>query len=103
MDIKNGGRNTYVAYRRSGNFRVLKFSCFKFSLKNIFVVQDTYENFWRHFSTFPGLVIWNETAHTKKMWSANSLRAAFVATIQLLANYYRVQNRTEWRRKHILW
>ena len=29
-------------------------------------------------STFPGLVIWNETSHTKKMWSTNSLRAAFV-------------------------
>ena len=24
-------------YRRSGNFRVIKFSCFKFSRKNIFV------------------------------------------------------------------
>ena len=32
-------------YRRSGNFRVIKFSCFKFSRKNIFVVQDTHENF----------------------------------------------------------
>ena len=34
-------------------------------------------------STFPGLVIWNETAHAK------SLHAAFVATIQLLVNYKR--------------
>ena len=34
-----------VVYRRSGNFRVIKFSCFKFSRKNIFVVQDTHENF----------------------------------------------------------
>ena len=32
-------------YCRSGNFRVIKFSCFKFSRKNIFVVQDTHENF----------------------------------------------------------
>jgi len=32
-------------YHRSGNFRVIKFSCFKFSRKNIFVVQDTHENF----------------------------------------------------------
>ena len=32
-------------YRRSGNFCVIKFSCFKFSRKNIFVVQDTHENF----------------------------------------------------------
>ena len=31
-------------YRRSGNFRVIKFSCFKFSRKNIFVVLDTHEN-----------------------------------------------------------
>ena len=32
-------------YRRSGNFRVIKFSCFKFLCKNFFVVQDTHENF----------------------------------------------------------
>ena len=35
-------------------------------------------------STFPGLVIWNETMHAK---STNSLHADFVATMQLLANY----------------
>ena len=74
-----------VQYCRSGNFRVIKLSCFKFSRKNtgypqkyLMVLID---------STFQGLVIWNETAHAKKMWSTNSLRAAFVATIQLLANY----------------
>ena len=70
-------------YRRSGNFRVIKFSCFKFSRKNIFVVQDTHENFLTG-STFPGSAIWNETTHAK---STNSLHAAFVATMQLLANY----------------
>ena len=36
--------------------------------------------------TFPGLVIWNETEHAKKMWSTNSLHGAFVATFQLLVN-----------------
>ena len=36
---------TESLYRRSGNFRVIKFLCFKFSRKNIFVVQDTHENF----------------------------------------------------------
>ena len=53
MDIKNGGRNTYVAYRRSGNFRVIKFSGFKFSRKNVFVVQDTHENFLTAFFYVP--------------------------------------------------
>jgi len=50
------------------------------------VVQDTHENFLTVLidSTFPGLVIWNETAHTKKMWSMNSSRAAFVAVGELL-------------------
>ena len=33
---------------------------------------------------FPGLVIWKENKHAK---STNSLHAAFVATMQLLANY----------------
>ena len=70
-------------YRRSGNFRVIKFSCFKFSCKNIFVVQDTHENFFDG-STFSGSAIWNKTTHAK---STNSLHAAFVATMQLLANY----------------
>ena len=32
-------------YRKSGNFRVIKFSCFKYSCKNIFVVRTTHENF----------------------------------------------------------
>ena len=61
----------------------------KLSRKNIFVVQDTHENFLTVLidSTFPGFVIWNKTEHTKKTWSKNSLRAALVATIQLLANY----------------
>ena len=31
-------------YRRSGNFCVIKFSSFKFSRKNIFMVQDSHEN-----------------------------------------------------------
>ena len=35
-------------------------------------------------STFPGLVILNETTHAKSM---NSLHAVFMATMQLLANY----------------
>ena len=69
--------------RRSGNFRVIKLSCFKFSRKNIFVVQDTYENFFDG-STFPGLVNWNETTRAKTM---HNLHAAFVDTMQLLANY----------------
>ena len=57
------------------NFRVLR--------KNIFVVQDIHENFFDG-STFTGSVIWNKTTHAK---STNSLHAAFVATMQLLANY----------------
>ena len=78
--------DSFATYRRSGNFRVIKFSCFKFSCKNIFVVQDTHEDILID-SVLPGLVIWNETAHAKKTWSMNSLCAAFVTTIQLLANY----------------
>ena len=78
-------------YCRSEKFRVIKFLCFKFSCKNIFVVPDTHENFSTVLidSMFPSLVIWNETAHAKITWSTcmNSLCAAFVATIQLLANY----------------
>jgi len=35
----------------------------------------------------PSLVIWNETTHAKKTWSTNSLHAASVATMMLLANY----------------
>ena len=33
-------------YRTSGNFRVVKFSCFKFSCHNIFVDRVTHENFF---------------------------------------------------------
>ena len=76
------GNNT-ANYRRSGNFRVIKFSCFKFSRKNIFVVQDTHENFLTVLRS-QGLVIWNETTHAK---STNSLHAAFMATMQVLTNY----------------
>ena len=81
--------DSFATYRRSGNFCVIKFSCFKFSCKNIFVVLDTHEDILTVLidSVLPGLVIWNETAHAKKTWSMNSLRAAFVTTIQLLANY----------------
>ena len=67
------------------NFRILNFRIKIFSWSwiptNIFLTVLIG-------SAFPGLVIWNETAHAKKTWSTNSLRAAFVATIQLLANYY---------------
>jgi len=55
------------------------------------VVLDTHENILTALidstGTFPGLVIWNEAAHAKKTWSANSLCAVFVAIVQLLANY----------------
>ena len=39
------------SYHRSGNFRVIKFSCFKFSCKSIFVVRTTHEKFslWKHY------------------------------------------------------
>ena len=77
-------------YRRSGNFCVIKFLCFKFK-KFFFVVLDTHKNFLTVLidSMFPGLVIWNETAHAKKTWSTvkNCLHAAFMATMQLLVNY----------------
>ena len=46
-------------YRRSGKFRVVKFSCFIILCKNIFVFNSIN-------STFPGLVIYNETTHIKK-------------------------------------
>ena len=47
---------------------VIKFSSFKFSHKNVFVVQDTHKKFLTVLidSMFPDLVIWNETAHAKK-------------------------------------
>ena len=38
------GNVAVCMYRSSGNFRVIKFSCFKFSRKNIFVALDTHEN-----------------------------------------------------------
>ena len=59
------------------NFRVLNFHVKIFSWSRI-----PMKNF--DSSTFPGLVIWNETMHAK---STNSLHADFVATMQLLANY----------------
>ena len=70
-------------YCRSGNFRVISFSFFKFSRKHIFVIQDTHENFWMVLH----LVIWNETMHAKSTNTCN-LHAAFVATMQLLTNHY---------------
>ena len=39
-------RSKCVKYRISGNFRVVKFSCFKFSCHNIFVDRVTHENFF---------------------------------------------------------
>ena len=66
MQLFSHGTGKPHSGRRSGNFRVIKFSCFKFSRRNIFVVQE-------NSSTFPGLVIWNETTHAK---STNSYHAA---------------------------
>ena len=60
------------------NFRVLNF-CVK-----IFC-GPRYPRKFLDGSTFPGLVIWNETTHAK---SINSLHAVFMATMQLLANYW---------------
>ena len=34
---------TKSIYRRSGNFCVIKFSCFNILYRNIFVVSDTHE------------------------------------------------------------
>ena len=61
----------HMAYRRSGNVRVIKFRVLNFCVKIFFVVLDTHESFLMVLidSTFPGLVIWNETAHAKKTWS----------------------------------
>ena len=76
----NVGSNAYPdQLRRSGNFRVIKFSCFEFSRKNIFVVQDTHEKFLDS-STFSGLVIWNETTHAKSTLRTACMLRTFVAT-----------------------
>ena len=39
------------SYHGSGNFGVIKFSCFKFSCQNIFLVGTTHEKFslWKHY------------------------------------------------------
>ena len=39
------------SYHGSGNFCVIKFSCFKFSCQNIFLVGTTHEKFslWKHY------------------------------------------------------
>ena len=59
------------------NFRVLNFRVKIFSWSRI--PTKIFDG-----STFPGSVIWNKTMHTK---STDSLHAAFMATMQLLANY----------------
>ena len=38
--------HTFIIHHRSGNFHVTKFSCFKFSCKNIFVVGTTHKIFF---------------------------------------------------------
>ena len=45
LAITVGAIGDHFVYCRSGNFRVIKFSCFKFPHKNIFMVQDTHEKF----------------------------------------------------------
>ena len=70
-------------YRRSGNFRVRKFSCFKFSCKNIFVVWDTHENFLTVLNTFYVLRFGDLERDTARQ--ENVEFAAFVAVGELLA------------------
>ena len=64
------------------NFRVINFRVLNFRVK--YFCGPGYPRKFFAGSTFPGLVIWNETTHAKSM---HSLHAAFVATMQLLANY----------------
>ena len=52
-------------------------------------------------STFPGLVIWNETTHTKKTWSTNSLLCLWLPHSCWWTT--RVRKRTEECCRHILW
>ena len=62
-------------YRRSGNFRVTKFSFFKFSRKNTFMVWDTHEKFLTTLNQFCipwfSYLEW-DYAH-QKTWSMMSL------------------------------
>ena len=73
-----------LLYRRSGNYRVTKFSC----LVKHFRGLGYDENFLTVLiSTFPGLVIWNETTRQENVKYEQF--ATFVATMQLLTIYAR--------------
>ena len=72
----------------SGNFRVTKFSCFKFSGKNIFVVWDTHENFLTVLNRFYVPRFGDlERDYARRENLEYEQFVAFVATTQLLANY----------------
>ena len=77
-------------YRRYGNFRVIKFSWFKFSCENIFVVWDTHDNFLTVSILHSQVHLSGTrlcTPRKRREQIACCVRGQIVATMQLLANY----------------
>ena len=72
-------------YRRSRNFRVTKFSFFKFSCKNTFMVWDTHEKFLTTLNQFCipwfSYLEWDYEHQKHGVWWACCIRGQIVATM----------------------